>query len=331
MRRIQNRILYYAFMYDHPALQVLCPRLCQFVAVAREEHVTRAALRLRTPQPTLSRAMSRLESELGVPLFDRNGHQIRLTVPGRALLAYAERALAELESGLGQLVDGGPVGGEITLAFLPTLGARIVPVALRGFLAVHPHVRFRLLQGGAAAVLERLRLGEADIGLLSPLPDAPDVATRTIYREELVLTVPAGHPLPALPDVRLAEAAGCDFVGFAEGRGLRRITERLCRGEGFEPRPAFEGEDVETVRGLVAAGLGVALLPPALSPRDDVRELRVAAPRAEREVGLAWTRRVQPPTVAAFRDFLVARAAGHLDGSEGAPEAVAPVFGGSPR
>lgn len=305
---MQNQILYYALMYDHPALQVLCPRLCQFVAVAREGHVTRAALRLGTPQPTLSRAMTRLESDLGVPLFDRRGHQLRLTGPGRALLADAERALAELESGLGRLVEDEPVCGEVAVAFLPTLGARVVPAALRAFLAGNPQVRFRLMQGGADTILEKLRLGEADICLISPLPDAPDVATREIYREELVLTVPAGHPLGARPDVRLGEAAGCDFVGFTDGHGLRRITERLCQGEGFEPRLAIEGEDVETVRGLVAAGLGVALLPAANKPRTDVRELHVTAPRAEREVGLAWNRRAQPPVVAAFRDFLLDQA-----------------------
>jgi DNA-binding transcriptional LysR family regulator len=317
-------------MYDHLALQVLCPRLCQFVAVAREEHVTRAASRLRTPQPTLSRAMTRLESDLGVPLFDRNGHQLRLTGPGRALLAYAERALSELESGLTQLVDDEPVGGEITLAFLPTLGARLVPFTLRAFVAVHPQVRFRLLQGGSDTVLERLRLGEADLGLVSPLPDAPDVATRAIYREELVLTAPAGHPLGARSEVRLAEAAGCEFVGFADGHGLRRITERLCRGEGFEPRLAFEGETAETVRGLVAAGLGLALLPPAPLPRTDVRELRVVAPRAEREIGLAWTRQARSPAVNAFRDFLIDRTSRPAD-REGPHETALPGFVLPPR
>jgi DNA-binding transcriptional LysR family regulator len=290
------------------ALQLLCPRLCQFVAVAQEEHVTRAASRLRTPQPTLSRAITRLEADLGVALFDRHGRHLRLTEPGRALLAHAERALAELESGFRELEDGDPVGGEVVVGFLATLGAQLVPGALRGFLAGHPNVRFRLLQGGAEPILRRLRLGEVDICFVSPLPDLPDVAVRSLHREELVLTVPAGHPLGAHPGVRLGEAAGCDFVGFVPGYGLRRITERLCRSEGFEPRLAFEGEDVETVRGLVAAGLGVALLPPAPLPRTDVQEVRVTAPRAEREVGLAWNHGVQSRAVVAFRDFLLERA-----------------------
>jgi len=289
------------------AVDALAPRLRQFVVVAREEHLTRAAELLGVPQPTLSRSIARLESELGVALFSRPGRSIKLTRHGRFLLDDAERVLATLTTRLQLLADEADPGhGRVALAFLHTLGADAVPRMLRDFRASHPAVRFALVQGSSDALLARLRAGEVDLCLTAPLPDEPGVATRKLDSQRIDLVVPAGHRLARRSGVRLAEAAGEDFICMEPGYGLRTITDELCRAAGFEPRIAFEGEEAATARGLVGAGLGVSLLPATATLAADaaVAVVRITAPRAARTVGLAWMAdRPLTPPVAAFRDF----------------------------
>lgn len=299
---------------DTPGV-ILAPRLAQFAAVARLEHITRAAEELGMPQPTLSRAIARLEAELGVALLARQGRAVRLTRAGRLLLDAVERALAELDRGAAaMLAETDPASGRVAFGFLHTMGTDAVPALLRGFRADHPGVRFQLVQDYVAAMLERLRAGELDLCLVSPIPSEPELTARQLDEQQLYLAVPADHRLAGRRRIRLAEAAEEPFVAVEYGYGLRTITDEFCAQAGFTPRIAFEGEDTETLRGLVAAGLGVALLPPGLVPRPGVVELAVTAPRTRRAIGLAWvTGRPLPPPAEAFRDFVLARRGRLLD------------------
>lgn len=288
---------------------VLAPRLAQFAAVARHEHVTRAARELGVPQSTLSRAMVRLELDLGVTLFARQGRTVSLTPAGRGFLASVERALGEVERSAESVrADADPQSGRVAFGFLHTLGPETVPALLRAFRADHPRIRFQLVQNYGEAMLAGLRAGELDLCLTSPVPDASDLVVRRLDEQPLRLVVPADHRLASRRRVRLAEASGELFVSLEAGYGLRRITDALCAEAGFTPRVAFEGEEAETLRGLVAAGLGVALLPPPLVPRPGVVELTVTAPRAVREIGVAWLGgHADTVPVAAFKKFLLGR------------------------
>ncbi|MFI8184937.1 LysR family transcriptional regulator [Actinacidiphila glaucinigra] len=288
---------------------VLAPRLAQFAAVARHEHVTRAARELGVPQSTLSRAMVRLELDLGVTLFARQGRTVSLTPAGHGFLASVERALGEVERSAESVrADADPQSGRVAFGFLHTLGPETVPALLRAFRADHPRIRFQLVQNYGEAMLAGLRAGELDLCLTSPVPDAPDLVVRRLDEQRLRLVVPADHRLASRRRVRLAEASGELFVSLEAGYGLRRITDALCAEAGFTPRVAFEGEEAETLRGLVAAGLGVALLPPPLVPRPGVVELTVTAPRAAREIGVAWLGgHADTAPVAAFKKFLLGR------------------------
>ena len=192
------------------------------------------------------------------------------------------------------------------------MGSETVPGLIRAFRADHPRIRFTLVQNYGEAMIERLRAGDLDLCLTSPVPDAPDLVARRLDEQRLRLVVPDDHRLAARKRIRLAEAADETFVTLEPGYGLRRITDDLCAEAGFTPRVAFEGEEAETLRGLVAAGLGVALLPPPAVARPGVVELTVTAPRAVREIGVAWLDG-HPDTapVAAFKRFLLSRR-GHL-------------------
>jgi DNA-binding transcriptional LysR family regulator len=290
------------------ALDALAPRIRQFAAVARTEHLTQAADILGMPQPTLSRAIARLEADLGVPLFSRPGRAIKLTRHGRALLEASERTLASLRASLEILVDeADPARGRVALAFLHTLGTDVVPRMLRDFREVHPGVRFTLAQDSASAMLDMLRSGEVDLCLTAPQPDVPGVIAYPLDEQRVDLFVPASHRLAAASSIRLAQASGEDFICFTPGHGLRLITDEMFRAAGFSPRTVFEGEQVATIRGLVGAGLGVALLTTAGTPDTDpaVATIRITAPKAARTVCLTWLadRELTAPAIA-FRDFV---------------------------
>ncbi|MFC4942460.1 LysR family transcriptional regulator [Pseudonocardia sp. GCM10023141] len=289
-------------------IDVLVPRLRQFVAVARAEHMTHAAAEIDVPQSTLSRSIARLEADLGVVLFVRAGRTVALTHEGRILLRHAERALGELAAGVREIRgEADELHGRVGLAFLSTLGTAVVPRLLRDFRVEHPGIRFDLMQGAHALLLDRLRSGAADLALTAPVPDGPGFDGEPLQEEEIRLIVPVGHPLAQRTGgVALAEVAREQFVGFLPGNGMRRTVEGWCRQSGFVPRLAFESADVETLRGLVGAGLGVALLPVAHHPHGHgIVELPVTAPRTTRTIGLVWVRdRELRPPVRALRDFV---------------------------
>jgi DNA-binding transcriptional LysR family regulator len=275
---------------DVHLLDVLAPRLRQFVVVAREQHVTRSAELLGVTQSTLSRNIARLEADLGTPLFLRAGRSVVLTRAGAALLPYAERAADELATGLAVLdTDASADRGRVAVAFLHSLGVQAIPALVREFRAGHPAVRFTLVQGSDDENLDKLRTGVVDLCLTSPVPEEPGIVARRLDDQRLGLVVPRGHRLAGRRRVRLAEVAAEEFVGLERGYGLRRITDGWCRQAGFTPRLAFEGEEIDTVLGLVAAGLGVALLPAGLAAgRDDIAEVDVTTPRTSRTIALAW-------------------------------------------
>jgi DNA-binding transcriptional LysR family regulator len=287
-------------------------QLRYFVAVAEREHVTRAAEAVHVSQPALSRALTRLERELGVPLLDRGGRTTRLTEHGRLFLGHARRALAELDAGRHRLDDQRDPGqGQVPLLFLHTLGSWLVPALIGAYRERRPRVTFDLEQGAAGLMEQRLLDGGSALILTSPRPTDPALHWAPLITEPLLLAVPRDHRLAGRRRVRLEEVAGDPWIGMRPGYGLRTTTDALCARAGFAPQVAFEGEDVVTLRGLVAAGLGVALLPTPRAAGATIAtrapHLRVADRGCSRTVGLAWHReRYRPPVTEAFRAFVLA-------------------------
>ena len=299
-----------------------------FREVADGATVTETAERARITQPALSRALARLEGEVGTPLLTRSGRTLTPTPAGRMFKQHADQVIDQYDLGLRavtELVD--PAHGLVPLAFLQTLGTWLVPRLVSSFRRDHPQVRFELHQHGEASILQELLDGAADLILTSATFGHPQVTWRRLLIEPLRLVVPPRHPLARRKRIRLAEVADEPFILLREGYALRVLTERLCAEAGFAPKIAFEGEEVETLRALVAAGLGVALLPPARATPTPVRsvdadtaadtdanadetdpapQLHVTDVDSTRELGLAWlTGRELPPASAAFRDHVL--------------------------
>ena len=287
------------------------PALAEFATIARWQHVTRAAEELGVAQSTLSRRVRRLEESVGVPLLRRRGRHVELTLAGERLAAVTDSVLGDLARAVADIRRSrDPQQGTVAVAFLSTLGVAVVPDLLREFRAHYPSVRFQLAQDGHDAALAQLQAGTVDMCLTSPLPEGPEFDTLALHRQPVRLVVPEGHDLAASSRVRLASAAGEVFVGFKPGYGLRRLGDQWCRGVGFSPRLAFEGEDVSTVRGMVSAGLGVALLPASRVPTAGTVELETSDVQPARTIGLVTLHdRDLPPPAALFHAFVTRRGA----------------------
>ena len=282
----------------------LAPKLAMLKALATDEHVTRVAERVGLPQPTVSRWLAELGEQLGAPIIAKSGRRVRLTRAGRLLAEAATRSLAALEPGLREVEEElDPEKGRVVLGFLHMLGRSVVPELVRGFRAEHPHVRFGLVQNARQAVVDKLANGEIDLALVAPPPEGPEFESQVLFEQELIVVVPSTHRLASRKAVRLKDLVDEEFIVLEHGYGLRQIIDDLCAAAGFNPKIAFESQETETVRGLVAAGLGVSLLPhPEFTPPAGVRELPLT-PRSARAFGLAWLAdRPLPPAVRAFRD-----------------------------
>ena len=305
------------FDQDIEWLRTISPELVIAVAVLEEQHVRRAAERLGVPQPTVSVVMRRLGEAIGAPLVQPRGRGITATEAGRAFLPAAQQALVNLSAAgqdLQQVID--PDRGRVALGFGHSRGLRDVPLLLDAFLAAYPDISFTLRQGGDPAVLEQLRAGALDVVIVTSLPPADDhQETLVLAEERLCLTVASDHRLADRASVDLRQAATETFVGLTPQHSLRRLCDSLCERAGFVPQLAFEGEEHETLRGLVRAGLGVAVLPHAPHHDPALVEISLRDPEARRHVGAVWQKgRRLPPAAGRFITFLTTSGAKVLRG-----------------
>lgn len=287
-----------------------------FVAVAEEMHFGRAAARLHMTQPPLSQTIQALESQLGAPLFSRTRRSVALTAAGRALLPEAQRLLMQAES-LPALVQRAAAGesGQLRLAFVSSADYSVLPVALREFRSAYPAVQIDLREATSDVQLEELAAGNIDLGIL--IPPVPDKLKTIldyfpVLTEPLVLALPADSKLAsATRKVSLKSCAGLPLIIFP-----RRLAPALhdqilgCfREAGLTPSIEQEAIQMQTIVGLVAAGMGIALVPQSVSnlkrPGVEYRALKEASPLVE--IGLAWRRDNTSPVLQSFLHLIQKR------------------------
>lgn len=281
--------------------------LAWLVAVAEHEHVTDAAAALRTTQPTLSRALARVEAELGVQIFERAPDGVHPTPHGRIVLDAARELSGryeQLRSELSSVLD--PETGVVRLAFLDSIATSLVPRVLRDFHERAPRVRVLLSQEPGHEIVRDLSTAAVDLAITSPRPPG-EFAWLPLQEERLALAVPAGHRWRHRRQVRLAELAEEQLVTTPLGFGYRSLVDGLLREEGVKPAVSFESQDLATIEGLVAAGLGVAVLPETFVGASGTVGIRIAGDAARRVIGLTWrTDRTLPVPAARFRDLVAA-------------------------
>ncbi|EGK57643.1 LysR family transcriptional regulator [Centipeda periodontii DSM 2778] len=285
-------------------------QLKYFQVMANIRHFTRAARMLDVTQPALSRSMAKLEKDLDVPLFKRSEGEIELTPEGERLLRRVDRILREVDSAREEASNAhAEVSKEFRLSFIHSLGSYALPHILQDFRALYPDIRIQLNQQDSAALALQVAAGETDLCLCSTIPTTEYSAWVYLWSEELFVTVPLGHRFAEREKINLQELEDEPLVAMKSSYSLRILVDQFFDLAGIHPEITFEGDDVSTISGLVAAGLGVSLLPKLAGvEHPELRYIPVSFPICKRAVGIAWnTQRQLPPAAICFQQFLIRR------------------------
>jgi DNA-binding transcriptional LysR family regulator len=269
-------------------------QLRYFLAVAQAGSFTQAARQCNVSQPSLSIQIAKLENELGGPLFERTRKGGRLTARGETFLPRAKAILEQMESAREDAKAlSGLTLGKVSLGCMPTTGAHLLPPILTAFRKAYPKIQVQLKEESSPDLARDLEQGEIELAILDEAGLRPGLDHQTLLTEELVLALPAKHPLAGKKALSLKQAAEEPFILMKSGHGFRQITLDLYRKAGLEPKVVFESGGIETVQALVAAGLGISLVPQMVAKFTGVAYARVAAPKAARTLSLAWRKKTR--------------------------------------
>ncbi|WP_136604392.1 LysR family transcriptional regulator [Paenibacillus dokdonensis] len=286
-------------------------QLQYFLKVAQKEHVTQAAEELHVAQSAVSRQIHQLEEELGVQLFMQKGRNLQLTPVGQLFCKRVDSILKDLDKAVLEVHEFlDPEQGEIRIGFPHSLGIHLIPSVVSEFKRRYPNVKFRFKQGMFPSLIRDVISAEVDLAFISPFPEKHEqVEGEIMLTEELYAILPPNHPLAGEESITLNQLKEDKFVLFSKGYSLRPIVWHACLEAGFTPKIAFEGEETDTIRGLVAAGMGVSILPEmALFQTNPLQPARVSIsePKVTRTIGLIHRSDDKLPRVAqAFRSFLL--------------------------
>jgi LysR family hydrogen peroxide-inducible transcriptional activator len=264
------------------------------VALAEERHFGRAAERCHVSQPTLSAQVRKLEEYLGVPLVERQPRRVSLTEAGEKVVERARRLLLEADA-IVELArtDRDPLAGALRLALIPTVGPYLLPHVVRRLKRELPRLKLMLYEYQTAPLLEKLRAGEIDMGILAlPVP-LDGLEAEPLYDEAFTLAVPAGHRLADHERVRVEDLKGETLLLLEDGHCLRDQALEVCSRIRVQEEQDYRATSLETLRQMVAAGHGVTLMPQlaAESPVGGARGMRTKAfvrPAPTRTIGAVW-------------------------------------------
>ncbi len=260
-----------------------------FIEIARQRSFTRAADRLHMAQPALSQQMNNLEAELGTALFIRGHKEIQLTAAGKAFLPRAEVLLTQAEAAKAVVSDVALLrGGKLIIAAIPSVSACLLPEVIHRFSKQHEKVELQLIEDSSERVSACVESGVADIGFLQLPASKAAFKTQTIITEPFVLLVGKAHELASQKAVSLRQLAAESFI-FYKGRARDTALES-CRKAGFEPHIVCESGELGTVRALVAAGLGLAVVPrlAASNLPNTIRTVDIREPKMQRQIAAVW-------------------------------------------
>lgn len=277
-------------------------QLLAFKEVASQSSFTAAALHLHLTQSAVSQQIKALEDECGVMLFDRSGRLVQLTNAGQVFLSHAERIIAQVENARVEMAElAGGARGRCRLAALPSIAAYLLPRALAAFQRHYPGVDIQLMESVQSQLLEWVQQGTVDFGIVALPVQDPNLQSTSLLHDEFVLVVPQDHIFARRRAVRLADLVHERFVLYPKGAGGREMFVESCRQAGFDPKVSFESEDRETILGLVAAGVGITIIPRFIAHHtrvDGPVTVDIIEPRLQREVGVVWRRNRYLPQAA---------------------------------
>ncbi len=266
------------------------------VALADHRHFGQAAAACFVSQPTLSTQIRKLEDELGVALVERAPRRVMLTPVGREVADRARRIVAEVE----QLRETArrshdPEAGTVRLGIFPTLGPYLLPHVVPGIRARFPRLELLLVEEKTETILRMLREGRLDAGLLAlPLHDE-QLHVEFLFEEPFLLAVPEQHALASHDELSMRDLAHGRLLLLEEGHCLRDQALDVCRLAGADEKTGFRATSLETLRQMVAANVGITLLPtlavqPPVPRSDSIHLIRFRENAPSRQVAMVWRR-----------------------------------------
>ncbi len=287
------------------------------VAVARERHFGRAAEACFVSQPTLSVAIKKLEEELDLKIFERGGSEVSVTPLGEEIVRQAQSVLDQAGA-IKEIAKRGkdPLAGALRLGIIYTIGPYLLPELVKHTIELYPQMPLMLQENFTVKLLEMLRTGELDCAIMAePFPDA-GLATAQLYDEPFVVALPATHPLAARKTISAEELKRETMLLLGTGHCFRDHVLEVCPefarfssdAEGI--RRSFEGSSLETIKHMVASGMGVTVVPQLSVPREPSPHLAFvpfSEPVPTRRVVLAWRRSfTRYEAIAALRNAIYA-------------------------
>lgn len=290
-------------------------QLRYFQVLAKIEHYTKAAQALYITQPSLSYAMSELEKELDVQLFDKHGKKISLSSQGRTFLKFVDGSLSLLDEGIETVRLSGPLQGRVTLGYISSLGSTFLPEVLTSFYRdpANEKITFNFVQNLNNALIDALKAGDIDLAFC---PDpSKDVSSAPVLRQELFLVIPKSHRLARREEIDIHEVKDEPFILTNRKSGLRRMIGNIFREMKIRPKVAFEAEDCNVAITFVSLNYGLSIIPvtPNLG-NPDVTGIRIKNPEFTRTVYMAWLpSRNLAPVVRRVKDFIAERRSSACD------------------
>lgn len=266
------------------------------VAIADHKHFGRAANACFVSQPTLSTQLKKLEEELGVSLIERAPRRVMLTPAGRDIAERARRILGEVE----QLREAArrstdPEAGTVRLGLFPTLGPYLLPHVVPGIRRRFPRLELLLVEEKTEVILRMLREGRLDAAILALPVHDPQLHVEPLFEEPFLLAVPSHHALASHKSIALGELSAHSLLLLEDGHCLRDQALDVCHLSGAEEKSGFRATSLETLRQMVAANVGITLLPklavePPVPPSDDIRLIPFSGSTPHRRIAMTWRR-----------------------------------------
>lgn len=277
--------------------------LVQFKKVAELQHITRASEELHVAQPSLSRTIAQLEKELGVQLFERVGKSIALNRYGEIVLKHTNKILKELKD-IETEIQNISNASQRTVTLSMYSASKLLPGLVTAFKRQYPSIRLMIRQENPNEAVQ----DEIDLTIFSSIRPSTSRYAITLIEEEIFLALPEWHPLSTKDSVSLKEVSASEFICLQKGKSLRTITDTYCKMAGFEPSVILESDSPETVRELIAAGIGISFVPSITWQNmntDNIVLLPISYPQCKRYINLSWRSNGRLSTTATLlKDFI---------------------------
>ena len=284
-------------------------QLRYFVAVADEGSFSRAAAKVRVAQPSLSQQIQKLETEVGQPLFDRLPRSVVLTEAGVCFVDYARQILSSINDARRCVEElKGTVAGRLAIGAIPTIAPFILPKLIRQFQKSYPQVKLEIVEDVTDGVAHRVEKGELDAAIASTCDQAPSLKVHRLGKEPLLALVPKGHSLASKTQVKWEDLKTDRFLVLHDMHCLSRQVNELLAARRLRPELALAGSQLGTIANLVAAGIGISIVPEMMIKQQATPgcvSLQFVAPVPERELTMLYNPlRYETKAASAFREEL---------------------------